>query len=102
MTEIKPKYDLSTRLYPITELIQRTAVKRRLTVACIREEICEEVKMTSGMLSQLENAHKGQKKPARLQLYQEIRFNAYFKKHLEEDIHVMQLEFFTHPLKSTQ
>lgn len=86
------RYNLETRLYKITEFIQKTAVKRCVSVVQIREELTEHCKISKGLLSLLENAQKNEKKPTKLQLTQEMRMNEYFRKHLKtEEIFVMQL-----------
>ncbi len=87
------KYDLSTRLYPITELIQKTAVKRTVSVVQVREELAAHCAIGKSLLCMLENARRGDKKPRLLQLKQEMRMNAYFRQHLGDDqIFVMQLK----------
>lgn len=87
------KYDLSKRLYPITDLIQKTAVKRAVSVVQIREELATHCIIGKSLLCMLENAKKGEKKPRLLQLKQEMRMNEYFRKHLgNEEIFVMQLK----------
>lgn len=86
------RYNLETRLYKITEFIQKTAVERRVSVVQIREELTEHCKISKGLLSLLENAQKGNRRPIKLQLNQELRMNEYFRKHLKTpDIFVMQL-----------
>jgi hypothetical protein len=86
------RYDLATRLYKITEFIQKTAVKRCVSVVQIREELTEHCQISKALLSLLENAQKGTKRPIKLQLIQEMRMNEYFRKHLKtEEIFVMQL-----------
>jgi hypothetical protein len=76
------KYDLNNRLYPITKLIQKVAVKRNVLPALIRDELLAKVDITVGMLSQLEGAFIGQKKPPKLQPYQGNRMNIYFRAQL--------------------
>lgn len=86
------KYDLSMRLYKITEFIQKAAVKRAVSVVQVREELTACCGISKGLLSMLETATKKEKKPRRLQLIQEQRMNAYFRKQLgDDDIFVMQL-----------
>ncbi len=86
------KYDLKVRLYKITEFIQKTAVKRSVSVVQVREELTAYCAISKGLLSMLETATKQEKKPRRLQLIQEQHMNAYFRKQLgDDDIFVMQL-----------
>jgi hypothetical protein len=86
------KYDLSNRLYPITELIQKVAVKRQVMAALVRDEILTEIGISVSLLSQLESAQRGDKKPTRLTIKMEIRLNDYFRRELEnKDIYVCQM-----------
>jgi hypothetical protein len=86
------KYDLDNRIYPITNFIQRVAVKRNVMVPLIRDEIQKEVGMCVGLLSQLESAQRGDKKPTRLTLKMEVKLNDYFRRELgDNSIYVSQM-----------
>lgn len=86
-------YDLDKRLYKITEYIQQVAVKRRVSVVLIRNEVIKAGQFSASMLSMLEKAMKGDKKARKLQLKQEIRLNAYFRKQLNDpEICIMQMQ----------
>lgn len=86
------KYDLSNRIYPITDLIQRVAVKRQVMAALVRDEILEEIGISVGLLSQLESAQRVDKKPTRLTLKLEVKLNDYFRRELQDDnVYVCQM-----------
>ena len=78
-------YELIDRRYMITEYIQHVAVKRRVSVQRIRNEIAEQMQILPSLLSMLEKSESG-KPGTNLTIEVEDRLNAYFSRELEKEI----------------